>query len=285
MANENWMRRYILKAGQKGKKGFEVGNIQSATQDALHISFSIEKSDAESPNAAKVQIWNLTDQHIKVLESKDCVIELKAGYGDKMVLILLGTITSAITTRSNADRMTELSVVDSFTELRDTYINVSLNGKVNSKTVYNTIANKMGLPIKFGKEVKFKNIPNGYSYVGKAKNALHKIATFNKNVWSIQDGIILVAVPGCAVKTSGYLLSEKTGLIDIPRKITISTDKKKEKSGWEVKYFLNGAIGVNDTVQLKSDHANGYFRVLKVTMDGDNMEGDWICTAQIVRVK
>ena len=202
-----------------------------------------------------------------------------------MVLVLVGVITSAITTRSNADRITELSVVDSYTELRDTYIKVSLNGKVNSKTVYNTIAKKMGLPIKFGKDVKFKKVPNGFSYVGKAKNALHKIATFNKNSWSIQDGIILVAVPGHAVKTSGYLLSEKTGLIDIPRKITISTEKKKEKSGWEVKYFLNGAIGVNDTVQLKSDRASGYFRVHKVTIDGDNMEGDWICTAQLVRIK
>ena len=52
-----------------------------------------------------------------------------------------------------------------------------------------------------------------------------------------------------------------------------------------MKYFLNGAIGVNDTVQLKSDRASGYFRVHKVTIDGDNMEGDWICTAQLVRIK
>ena len=33
--------------------------IESATQDALHVSFSVEKCDTESPNTAKIQIWNL----------------------------------------------------------------------------------------------------------------------------------------------------------------------------------------------------------------------------------
>lgn len=28
-----------------------------------------------------------------------------------------------------------------------------------------------------------------------------------------------------------------------------------------------------------------YFRVYKLTIDGDNLEGDWICTAQLLEVK
>lgn len=148
---KNWLRTYTLKAGKAGSKGFEIGNTKSADQTVLHISFSIEKSDAESANTAKVQIWNLSDKNVKILEEKDCVVELKAGYGSNRTLLLVGNVTSVITTPDNADRMTELEVVDGRVALRDTNIKISLNGVVSSKTVYGMIASKMGLSIKFAK--------------------------------------------------------------------------------------------------------------------------------------
>ena len=43
---------------------------------------SVEKSNAESPNTAKVQVWNLSDKNLKILDTKDCALELKAGYED-----------------------------------------------------------------------------------------------------------------------------------------------------------------------------------------------------------
>ena len=135
MANENWMRTYTMRCGKMGKQGFEIGNVNSVTEDCLHVSFSVEKSSEESQNDAKVQIWNLSPKNLSILESKDCVVELKAGYGKNRSLIFVGNVSSAITTLDNADRLTELTVVDGLVELRDTNISVSINGKVNSKTV------------------------------------------------------------------------------------------------------------------------------------------------------
>ena len=48
--------------------------------------------------------------------------------------------------------------------------------------------------------------------------------------------------------------------------------------------MLNGAIGVNDIVELRSKTISGYFLVYKVTIDGDNMGGDWLCTAQLLKI-
>ena len=80
--------------------------------------------------------------------------------------------------------------------------------------------------------------------------------------------------------------------LEVPKRITISSEsddsssgKSNSQIGYEVKYFLNGAIGVNDYVRLESDKVRGYFRVYKLTIDGDNLEGDWICTAQLLEVK
>ena len=48
MANENWMRTYTMRCGKMGKQGFEIGNVNSVTEDCLHVSFSVEKSSEES---------------------------------------------------------------------------------------------------------------------------------------------------------------------------------------------------------------------------------------------
>ena len=81
MANENFMRTYTMKCGKMKSKGFMIGNNQNATETTLHVSFSVEKCDVESPNTAKVQVWNLSDENLKILDGKDCIVELKAEYG------------------------------------------------------------------------------------------------------------------------------------------------------------------------------------------------------------
>lgn len=283
MANENWMRTYTMRCGKMGKQGFEIGNVNSVTEDCLHVSFSVEKSSEESQNDAKVQIWNLSPKNLSILESKDCVVELKAGYGKNRSLIFVGNVSSAITTLDNADRLTELTVVDGLVELRDTNISVSINGKVNCKTVYQKIANAMGVSVKFAGDLSYATLPNGFSYVGKAKGALQKVANCCGHKWSIQNQVLHVTWPGRSITTQGYLLSADTGLINIPKRITIGSGDES-KTGWEVEYLLNGAIGVNDIVELRSKTASGYFLVYKVTMDGDNMGGDWLCTAQLLKI-
>lgn len=287
MSETNFLRKYTLKCGQKGKKGFEIGNVKDTVAPALHVSFSIEKSDAENPNTAKIQIWNLSDRNLKLLDTKDCIVELKAGYGGNTALILAGNIVSATTVPDNADRMTELEVMDGQVALRDTVISLSLNGPVNCKDVYLQIASKMGLSIVFSGDLSFKKMPKGFSYVGKAKNALQKIAKYCKHKWTIQNQVIQITLPGRPVSTRSYLLDKSTGLLGAPKRITLGSEggDEPQRTGWEVQYFLNGAIGVNNIVQLRSSNISGYFRVHKVTFDGDNLEGDWICTAQLLLIK
>ena len=283
MASENWLRTYSLRAGPKGGSGFEIGNKGTPNEECLHISFSADKSNAESPNDAKLQIWNISDANLGILESKDCIVELKAGYGTRTSLIFVGNVSSAITTLDNADRLTELSVVDGMVELRDTNISVSLNGKVDCKSVYQKIADEMGIAIKYAPDLKFVVLPNGFSYVGKANGALQKIAQCCGHEWSIQNQVLQITEHGKPVETKGYLLSSETGLIKVPKRITIGSGKESQ-TGWEVEYLLNGAIGVKDIVELRSKTISGYFLVHKVTIDGDNMNGDWMCTAQLLKI-
>lgn len=281
----NFQRSYLLSAGKNGGSGFQIGNVSGA-ENVLHISFSVEKSDNETANTAKVQIWNLSDRNLKILESKDILLELKAGYGGNMVLILVGNVTYVTTSPDGADRVTEIEVADGRVALRDTNISVSKNGAVNTKDLYEHIAAQMGMSVVFAKDLSFVTLPNGYSFVGKGRNALQRTADDNRHKWTVQNGVIQVTLPGRPVNTGGYLLNSDSGLISIPKRLRISQSGTDEAlTGWEIEYFLNGAIGVNDVVQLESGTANGYYRVHKVTMDGDNMAGDWVCVAQLLEIQ
>lgn len=279
MGNANFMRRYILKCGKEGEKGFSVGYLKDAGDIALHVSFSVEKSNAESPNSGKIQVWNLSKKNIRILETKGCIAELRAGYGDNMATVIVGNVASATTSIDNADRMTEITVVDGLEELKDTNISVSINNKVNSKEVYIRIAKAMGIPVVFAKELVFKTFPNGYQYVGKAKNALQKVSRFCGFKWTIHNKVLQVTLPGRAISTKGFVMSSETGLINTPKRVAID-----KKSGYEIEYLLNGAVGVNDIVEVKSKSVNGYFLIHKVNIDGDNLEGDWLCSAQVLRI-
>ena len=51
MAQKNFIRRYLLKAGVMGRKGFQIGKTSESNPHALHVSFSIEKSTSETANS------------------------------------------------------------------------------------------------------------------------------------------------------------------------------------------------------------------------------------------
>lgn len=294
MAQKNFIRKYIMKVGKMGRTGFEIGATSESNPHALHISFSIEKSTSETPNTAKVQVWNLSNKSLKILDTKDCTLQLQAGYTDHIALVLVGNVVTVVTSMDGADRMTEIEVVDGRVALRDTYLSISLKGKVNCKDVFNLVAGEMGVAVVYSKKAKFKTLPNGFSFVGPAKNALKKLCVTCGLEWSIQNEVLQIRKPNEPITVSAYLLNSETGLLEVPKRITISQESDDSKGGasnataqigYEVRYLMNGAIGVNDYVRLESAEARGYFRVHKVTLDGDNLEGDWTCTAELLEVK
>lgn len=287
MESENYIRTYRIRCGRQGEQGFEIGNADVPWDEALHVSFSVEKSDVESPNTAKVQIWNLSDESLRVLDGQDCVLELSAGYGFSTALVVVGNVTSVTTTPDNADRLTEIEVVDGRAELRDTFITISLNGTCSSERAYERVAESMGMALTFAPDLSFPSMPEGFCFAGKAKDALDKVSGYCGHSWTIQNHTLQVTWPGRAIGAQAFVLAPDSGLLGTPKKVTIGQEAQGEgtQTGWEVDYFLNAAIGVNDVVQLQCKEADGFYRVHKVTIDGDNMEGDWACSAQLLEIR
>lgn len=285
-SRKNFDRQYRLACGPGGSEGFEVGETSREQPIPLHISFSVQKSDTETQNTGKVTIWNLNDEHLSVLNKKDCALSLRAGYGNRLNLIFAGIISFAATNREGADRMTEIEVVDNLVEIRDTYVSVSYRGKVNTKTIMDDVANQMGVAVTYSYNAKFVDLANGFSYVGQAKNIMDKMCKCSNLVWSLQNGVMQVKCPNDVMKKEVYLLNAESGMIGSPSRVVVSQGESGGANvlGWDVEYFLNGAIHIDDYVRVESEVVTGYFRVYSLDIAGDNISGDWYCKARLLEV-
>lgn len=283
---ENFDRQYRVAAGRSGGEGFEVGEVSPSQPVPLHVSFSLQREDSETQNTGKVTLWNLNNRHLAVLSEKDCVVSLRAGYNSHLPLIFTGIVSYATTSLDGADRKTEIEVVDSLVEVRDTYVSVSYTDKVNWKTIFDDVAAQMGVAISYAYDVTFADIHNGYTYVGKARNILTKGCDCCGLSWSLQNGVLQVKRPGGVMSTEVYLLSADTGLIGIPERVVVSEDEETGTNtlGWDVEYLLNGAINIGDYVKVESKTVTGCFRVHSIDIQGDNQSGDWNCTARLLEV-
>lgn len=280
IGNTAWQR------GPAGGAGFEVGETSKAQPVALHVNFSLQKSDLETQNTGRVTLWNLNPSQLAVLNEKDCVVSLKAGYGSKLALIFAGIVSYVSTTIDSADRKTEIEVIDNLVEIRDTYVSVSYNGTVNWKIIFDDVAAQMGVAVSYSYNAEFVDISNGFSFVGLARDIMTKGCKCCNLSWSIQNGVMQVKKPGDVMSREVYVLSPDTGLLGIPARVVITQDEATGKNtlGWDVEYFLNGAINIDDYVKLESETVTGYFRVYSLEISGDNVSGDWICKARLLEV-
>ena len=273
--------------------GFEIGATTPEQPMATRIRFSVEKCDTEAPNMATISLWNLSPSQLAILNEKDCLITLRAGYKDLMPLIFVGNITYIYTELDGADRETLIEAVDGRVALRDTFCTLSYSGKINNKKIIEDIAGEMGVVVNFSHNAVFYDFPNGFSFVGSGHTMLDKACDSSGLQWQIQNGILQVKNRNDTMTQEAFVLSPDSGLLHIPKKIMLSPDGTtldaegagaEERPGYEVEYLLNGAIGIGDYVRLESMVATGYFRVHSVELMGDNHEGDWMCWARLMEV-
>lgn len=290
-------RQCRLGIGGSGGIGFEVGAVQG-TGIPVHIKFDIEKADCESPNTAKISVWNLSPEHLAELDKKDCHVVLRAGYGSNLSLVFTGAVTSSSTTLEGADTLTEIEAADGRVELRDSYLSVSYAAGTSTDAIYRDISSKMGSPVTLSKGASNsgKSMGKGFSFVGSARDMLKRLTSYDGSNWTMQDGVIQVTRPGEPVSQRCFELNAGSGLLGVPKKVNSSatasdqeaatvTESSTAQTGYEITYLLNVAIGVNSYVHITSGIVTGYFRVQKVSITGDNVEGDWQCTATVMEVK
>lgn len=291
---EAFGRQYRVLIGKNNSTGRELGRTNETTGRSLRCQFSCEVGDSSSSNTGKITLWNLSPETLRLLEEEDCLIELRAGYGDDLPTIMGGSLTYCETVTNGADRQTTIEFVDGFVSCRDTTVSQSYSGTVNGKKIVQDAAQSMGCEVKFSPNAELIDFTN-FAFVGSGKAVIEKVCNRSKVRWSLQNGIIQICALNEPLTMAAYILSAETGMIGSPKPVFESSStsdqrganasKRKAKKGIEVEYLLNGHIQIDDYVKVVSREYNGSYRVAKIKFDGDSEGEDWKCTAQLVEVK
>ena len=279
--------------------GFELNNIDV---EGLKISFTVEKDLTQNTNKTKLMMWNLKKDTRAKIEKPDVKIELYAGYRDNggALKIFSGTVVMGRSKDEGSDMVTELFLADGRVELRDCVLSLSYPPGTSAGDIIQHIANEMGLPLVYGKGVTPTAYQDGYSFAGKAFDALNEICLYQGFTWSIQNGILQVILAGSILSNRGIVFSTSSGLLGMPSRIIranpyedldseerknrqkTKTEKPEKRAGWEVNTLLFPTVNPGDAVKIESRTISGWFRVQTARHEGVSYGGDWQSHFQLI---
>ena len=291
-------RIYSLVVGTQ-EKAIEITNLQ--------MSFNVTKtsSNKEKKNNATVEIYNLQEEHQKLLEEKYVTVRLKVGYagvvGDNedMTVLFSGQVVdnetkkdhTSRTTRKNTDIVTKLVIDEFFVEMNSKQISKSVPSGRKVRDVITALADEM--PDITRREIAGEAIetelPDGYPLTGTPRQILDDLSSTYSLEWQIDNGVLYVSDrDGTYMKSTNNvpLIGEFSGMVGRPEFKSANVRRiqrqNKHKStdhivsdSIQLKILLNPTLTAGSIIKLEWGDLSGYYKVDEITHSGDYRGSSW----------
>lgn len=251
----------------------EVGlaGLPARACQGLHTTFDVQLGVARTPNKARVEIYNLTEDSAAACQQDEAIVRVLAGYGTP-ALIFSGDIDRAVRERRGPDRVTVIEATDTGRKFRAARIAKSFAAQVTLRQVLTELAAAAGLPLgpigNLGETV----VTQGLVLVGPVRDVLDRVAAIAGADWSLQDGQIVLLGPGEDTGELAVDLGPDSGLVGSPAPVR---DAQHREQGLDVTALLQPAIRPGRRFRLRSDAYTGIYRCDQVQHTGDSWGGDF----------
>lgn len=267
--------------------------------ETLHVTFEVSKSsdNKKKSNSAAIEIYNLSDDTLKKFETEFIRCEFYCGYKDVgLKRLFAGDVTQVTTRKNGTDKVTQLLLGEGYVALNHTTLSETVPDNKTVAEAFEAIRKQMpGVVRGIYAGTNINNlIPFGYPLTGTAKQMLQELSETYRVEYSIeQDTLSLRDESGVSDKnkTTAFVISEQTGLIDIPYYTSPSATKTKgdntRKEGVQFKALLNTEIIPGKMIYLKSKAITGYFKVTSTRHYGGFRDNDWYveCFCEVMKDK
>lgn len=242
-----------------------AGGVKRFTN--LRVSFEIEKTNESNPNAARIDVYNLSEATRSLLEAANTRVVLEAGYKDTVAAIFMGNVTKVVHEKSGPDLVTKIEAADGDNRFRNSRVERGFPAGVKTRDIFQKLSSDLGLPMSSSLDV----IPNtqyanGLTLSGLVRDQLDELCQKNDLEWSIQDETLQITPAGRATLDAVVLISPQTGLVGSPN---------KTKKGVEFISLLQPKLRPGRRVKIESKAVNGIFKLRKVVHVGDSHQGDF----------
>ncbi len=254
--------------GPEGGTGLKIKNLRQ--------TMMIEKTDKkDAQNKCQLTIYGVARSRLSYAAEGN-VIQISAGYADEGIQpIFFGEIIHSEGVSKGEQYSLRIEATDGATAFSSRFLSLSYAPGTPKSSAISDILKTLALPsVPRGFSLP-GSFPNGYSFIGKAIDALSEVLESEGYTWSIQNGKIAIYKPGNIVESTGVLLSFSTGLLEKPEPLS-----GKEVTGYKVKSLLYPQLLPGTSFRIDADSVNTDLRVKSVTFDGDTEGEEFIAMTE-----
>lgn len=248
------------------------GEAFKITND-LQVTFDISKSvdNKKRTNSAAIEIYNLSPDQLKTLDTDYTAASFSVGYLDTGSLkrIFGGQVNHVSIRKNGTDVICQLQVGSGYVELNhQTLSDVVPRGK-KGRDIANKLIQETGASRGVINSINLDSeIIQGYSLYGSPKEALDLLCEKYNCNWQRDDDVVYINDNDRANTENfdqAYVISAYTGLVE--NAYRVSGDRKRSKKdkakkpGIQFKILLNPDIVAGDIIRLEDTYITGWFRV------------------------
>lgn len=249
----------------------------------LRTQFQIEKTSESNPNQARISVYNLSADSRAFVQEAGQTIILEVGYAPQGQPPVTGIIFQGDvppggvrSERKGSDWVTTFEVGDGQKKLQEVKFDRTYDAGASLSKVLGDVAGSLGLAVNSIKGVKDRTIRNGVTLSGGVKDILDQITSEAGTEWSIQDNEVQILGKFQTTDEDALLISPQSGLIQSPI---------RRAEDIELTSLLIPQIRPGRLLEIQSRDVNGFYRVRKVTFNGDTFEGEWNAKVECVVVR
>lgn len=260
-----------------------VGNAVSGEGlqiNDLQVTFDISKSSSnkDKTNSASIEIYNLSNDSLKLLDVDYPAAVFSAGYRDIGIKRLFaGQVTNVTTRKSGTDRITQILMGGAYTELNHQMLSSLVAPGRDGEDAIKELQKSLGVSKSVFNSVNLKSpLLYGYQLQGTPKDMLNEICERYGCSWQIDDDVLYVHDNdrGNSEKfEDAYVISKYTGLIESAYRasgdIRRSAKDKAKIQAIQMKILLNPDIVPGDIILLEDVLFSGYYKVSDLRHTGD----------------
>lgn len=262
---------------------------QGVLIENLNVTFEVSKSadNKKTGNSASIEVYNLSTDTLKKLETDFLACEFYCGYKEIGInRLVYGEVVQVSTRRQGDDKVTQLLLGEGYVALNHQTLKSTVPP---GKTVADVIEEiRKSMPGVVRGIYAGTNINNpviyGYPLTGTPKQMLEELSEAYGLEYRVDQNTLSIAdAGGLTTKNIAVVLNKNSGLIDLPFYVSARVSKKKgdytRKTGVQFKALLNTDIVPGAIVKIESSTINGLYKVTSTRHYGSYRDNDWYVEA------
>jgi hypothetical protein len=253
----------------------------------LQVTFDISKStdNKKRTNSAAIEIYNLSDEHIRILDVSYPAAVFSAGYLDTggVKRLFAGQVNNVATRKSGTEKVTQITLGAGYTELNHQVLSEVVPPGRDVKTAIESLRKSIGADRGVYNGTNLNNqIIYGYPLSGTPKDMLDELSEKYALDWQLEEGVLYVHDNDRGNSENfkeAYVISKYTGLIELPYRVSgdrkRSKKDKAKKPGIQMKILLNPDIKAGDIIMVEDTLLNGWYKVTDIRHAGGWRSPNW----------